>query len=226
LHGKHSILHMITREAADQEQRTLTRNMIQLKELLAQKEEELKVKDTRITEFQLLEKELRRELEAEIDRSKAMSQRPPQVAIRSRSSAFEDPKNTQVIRFYEDLTNLLVTSMKHEVGQRDDWTLKCIYTYSEDDTTSDAVQKSVAFTLRIASPAKPNSDVDSNDQTIYFTPEDLDKEPPDFVRKLEFLNQPFSFNRRQLSIFLRTLNDKLKEACENDQEDDEVQIIE
>lgn len=191
------------------------------------------------------------ELEAEIDRSKAMAQRNPQVAIRSRpSAAFEDPKNTKVIRFYEDLTNLLVTSMKHEVGQRvgsDEWTLKCIYTYSDDDAASDAVQKSnycsfslfsltqnivtgVAFTLRTTSPAKPNSDIDSNDQTIYYAPEGLDKEHPDFVQKLEFLNQPFSFNRRQLSLFGRTLYDKLKEACENDQggdqADDEVQIIE
>jgi hypothetical protein len=45
---------MVTREAADQEQRTLTRDIIQLKESLAQKVEELKVKDTRITELQLL----------------------------------------------------------------------------------------------------------------------------------------------------------------------------
>jgi hypothetical protein len=81
----------------------------------------------------------------------------------------------------------------------------------------------VAFTLRITSAG--NSD--PNEQLVYYTPDDLDKELPDFVDKLGFLNKPFSFSRHQLSLFLRTLNENLKEAlADEDEEEDEVQIIE
>lgn len=82
----------------------------------------------------------------------------------------------------------------------------------------------MAFTLRITSAG--NSD--PNEQLVHYTPDDLDKELPDFVDKLGFLNKPFSFSRHQLSLFLRTLNENLKEALadEDEEEDDEVQIIE
>lgn len=50
-HGKHSILHMITREAADEEQRTLERDIARLREALAEKEQALKEKDGQITEL-------------------------------------------------------------------------------------------------------------------------------------------------------------------------------
>ncbi|KAM6500328.1 hypothetical protein JOM56_003342 [Amanita muscaria] len=227
LRGKQSILHMITREAADEEQRTLETNIMQLKELLAQQEGELKSKDKQMTGLHQLEMELRMELKAEIERSKTLadkSLRTPQATIRNRpGGAFEDPKNAQVIRFYEDLTNVLVTSMKHGSGPEDEWILKCVYTFS-DDGLADETQKSVTFTLRMPSP----SESESKNQSIYYVPEELDKEPPDFVEKLEFLNQPFTFSRKQLSIFSRTLYDRLKEACgvDDQQEDDEVQILE
>ncbi len=266
--GKHSILHLITREAADEEQRKLVQDVAQLRKVLAEKDQALHEKDNQTAELRqigkialrmvgdmvidpLLENELRFELKAEIERSKALADksiRTPQ-APRSRmaGAAFEDPKNTEVIRFYEDLTNLLVTSMKHQASHRpgaDEWILKCIYTYSEDDTATDALQKSmfyqkqrfhciygycigVAFTLRNTFPSKSDPDSDPNEQSIHYTPDDLDKEPPDFVDKLGFLNQPFTFSRQQLSLFLRTLNDNIKEALASEDEDeDEVQIIE
>ncbi|KAF8627725.1 hypothetical protein AX15_004269 [Amanita polypyramis BW_CC] len=237
LRGKDSILHMITREAADEEQRKLASDIVQCREALKEKEQELREKDNQIAESHQIENELRFELKTEIERSKALSDkslRMPQMASRSRVGgvAFEDPKNTEVIRFYEDLTNLLVTSMKHQASHRpgaDEWTLKCIYTYSDDDISTDSLQqKSVAFTLRTTFPSKSDSDSDPNEQSIHYTPDDLDKEPPDFVDKLGFLNQPFTFSRRQLSLFLRTLYDNLKEALtgESGQEDDEVQIVE
>ncbi|KAF8723427.1 hypothetical protein AX14_009273 [Amanita brunnescens Koide BX004] len=151
-HGKHSILHMITREAADEEQRTLERDIARLREALAEKEQALKEKDGQITELRQIENELRYDLKAEIERSKVLSDkslRTPQAAPRSRTAgvAFEDPKNAEVIRFYEDLTNLLVTNMKHQTGHRpgaDEWIFKCIYTYSEDDMSSnDALKQSM-----------------------------------------------------------------------------------
>lgn len=166
--GKHSILHLITREAADEEQRKLVQDAARLRQALAEKDQALHEKDNQMAELRqigeialrivsdvvidpLLENELRFELKAEIERSKTLADksiRTPQVAPRSRmaGAAFEDPKNAEVIRFYEDLTNLLVTSMKHQTSHRpgaDEWILKCIYTYSEDDIATDALQKSM-----------------------------------------------------------------------------------
>lgn len=86
----------------------------------------------------------------------------------------------------------------------------------------------MAFTLRTTSPSRNDPDSDPNEQSIHYAPDDLDKEPPEFVDRLGFLNKPFTFSRHQLSLFLRTLNDNLKEALvdEDEEEDDEVQIIE
>ncbi|KAK2466739.1 hypothetical protein APHAL10511_000997 [Amanita phalloides] len=221
--GNHSILHMITRETADEEQRKLLRENDQLRA-------QVKEKDKLIAGLRQTENELRIDLKAEIEHAKLLSDkshRTPQMVPRSRiaGTAFEDPKNAEVIRFYEDLTNLLVTNMKHQASHRpgaDDWILKCIYTYSEDDMSSDAMQKSVAFTLRTVF---LGTESDPNEQSIHYTPDDLDKEPPDFVEKLGFLNQPFSFSRKQLSLFLRTLYDSIKAALASES-DDEIQIVE
>lgn len=54
--GKHSILHMITREAADEEQRTLGRDNAQLREALAEKDQALKEKDNQIAELRQIGK--------------------------------------------------------------------------------------------------------------------------------------------------------------------------
>lgn len=100
------------------------------------------------------ENELRYELKAEIERSKVLSDksvRTPQAAARSRiaGTASEDPKNAQVIRLYEDLTDLLVPNMKHQTNHgpgADELIFKCIYTYSEDDMSStNSMQKSMVY---------------------------------------------------------------------------------
>lgn len=49
-------------------------------------------------------------------------------------SSHNDPKQTQVIRFYEDLSNVLVPSMKTMPGRycnTEDWLMNCCYTYSD-----------------------------------------------------------------------------------------------
>ncbi|KAF8637405.1 hypothetical protein AX17_002900 [Amanita inopinata Kibby_2008] len=237
--GRGSILHMITREAADEEKRNLEKEMIRLKEALHKKEEELKEKDRRITELNAIEKELRFELRAEIERAKNLtdkSLRTPQAAPKSRvggATPFEDPKNAQVIRFYEDVTNLLVVNMKHQPGQRlgsDEWILTCFYTYSEDDMSPSVQQKSIAFTLHTSRGSPTDGpESDSNEESIHYIPQNLDKEPQDFVDKLGFLNQPFKFSRRQLSLFLRTMYDNLKDALSGDgdsDQGDEVEVLE
>lgn len=96
------------------------------------------------------ENELRYELKAEIERSRVLSDksvRTPQAVARSRLAG-EDPKNAEVIRLYEDLTDLLVPNMKHQISHgpgADEWIFKCIYTYLEDDMSNSALQKSMVY---------------------------------------------------------------------------------
>jgi hypothetical protein len=153
--GKTSILNLITREAADEEQRMMEKEVARWKDVAEEKEKRIIEKDLRIAELEqrgqsavfrslihsdwLLEKELKYELNAEIERSKelaAKSSRNPPSALRGRPAGADDPKHTEVIRFYEDLTNLLVCNMKLQKGKYfslDEWILSCVYTYTDTD---------------------------------------------------------------------------------------------
>jgi len=55
--------------------------------------------------------------------------------------------------------------------------------------------------------------------TVNYIPHDLEKEPPDFVEKLEFLGAPFTFGRDQLSLFLKTMHTNMGEAIMGDDEE-------
>jgi hypothetical protein len=96
----------------------------------------------------LLEKELKYELNAEIERSKelaAKSSRNPPSALRGRPAGADDPKHAEVIRFYEDLTNLLVCNMKLQRGKHfglDEWILSCVFTYTDTDDDTPFNRKS------------------------------------------------------------------------------------
>lgn len=91
-----------------------------------------------------IEKELKWELDAEIDRFKEMaekSSRYPPSASRGRPGGADDPKGVEIIRFYEDLTNFLVCNMKMQKGKYlnlEEWILSCVYTYIglDDDASS------------------------------------------------------------------------------------------
>jgi len=198
------------------------------------------------------------ELNAEIERSKglvAKSLRNPPSALRSRPGGADDPKHAEVIRFYEDLTNLLVCNMRLQKGRYfnlDDWILSCIYTYTDtDDDTPSASRKSefmnpllishadfganlltgLSFTLRCChEPADASQPLESPDQlvpSVNYIPLELDKEPPDYVEKLGFLGAPFTFGRDQLPLFLRTMYANIGDAARDDGDgDSSVQILE
>lgn len=56
----------------------------------------------------------------------------------------DDPKHRELIRFYEDSTNLLVTGIKAQPAKHlklDEWSFTCIYTYESEKNPSD-VKKS------------------------------------------------------------------------------------
>lgn len=101
--------------------------------------------------------DLRYELQAEIERTKSLSsQRQPKIAARARRgrvlSPNEDPKMAEVVRFYEDLTDLLVTDIKPQPArylQLDDWLLTCLYTYQDVVGKGSSPAKSMLlFTFR------------------------------------------------------------------------------
>lgn len=96
--------------------------------------------------------DLRYELQLEIERAKSLSsQKPPDSASRGRQGRVlgpnEDPKMAEVVRFYEDLTNLLVTDIKPQPGRYlllEDWLLTCVYSY-RDVVDARSSSKSVLF---------------------------------------------------------------------------------
>jgi hypothetical protein len=90
------------------------------------------------------EKQLRQELQMEIERANSLAARSgnqPGSAQRPKPGlSREDPKLAQVVRLYEDLTNLLVTNLKHSASQwlnLDEWTMTCVYTFMDDPSEPD-----------------------------------------------------------------------------------------
>lgn len=102
------------------------------------------------------ERALKTELQAEIERAKQLvekSHRQPHGSVQRNPntagviSSHNDPKQTQIIRFYEDLSNVLVPSMKSVTGRylnTEEWMLNCCYTYT-DVTEPTSLPKSEYF---------------------------------------------------------------------------------
>lgn len=208
---------------------------------------------------------MRYELNAEIERSKSLlSRSQPGSAPRSHPRpgggggvifGADEPKNTAVIKFYEDLTNLLVPGLRFEPGKYlglDETCFTCIYTHMDlhSEDAEPGLDKSMysfkcawlpfllnsvvmmiiglTFTLRfyydINIPEDQRSPGDehvtSPDQLIQrikYTPLELDKESDEFVRKLQFLGEAFTFGRDQLALFLKTMYDTLSGALTDEE---------
>jgi hypothetical protein len=88
-------------------------------------------------------KEAQSDLKVEIERSKALSSKPPFPSSQKKTPvgiAGENVKNTEVLRLYEDATNLLVTNVRYQKGlyfDYEDCILTCIYTYINQNSSSD-----------------------------------------------------------------------------------------
>jgi hypothetical protein len=148
----------------------------------------------------------------------------------------ENLKNTEVLRLYEDATNLLITNVRYQKGKYldyEDCIFTCIYTYrNEDDLPVGKESKSMSapcrrchtlkfvcaglsFTLRLFHDVEDRgiTTVTSPDQlcrSVHYIPLALDKESPQFVEQLEFLNEPFTFPRHQMPLFMTQLYDKMQ----------------
>lgn len=98
---------------------------------------------------------MQNDLKAEIERAKVLgSKAMPSSASKTRVPAGivgENMKNTEVLRLYEDATNLLVTNVRYQKGNYfdyEDCILTCIYTYINENETSDDQKGKSEFELQ------------------------------------------------------------------------------
>ncbi|KAJ7063480.1 hypothetical protein C8F01DRAFT_1081944 [Mycena amicta] len=194
---------------------------------------EVQKRDQEIAKLTQQVQDLQYEIGVERERSQKAAARNPQSGpARSRGPnavlGSDDPKHAELIKFYEDITNTLVTDIKIQEPTYfglNEWNLTCIYTYADklgsDESKRREPQPSSAglgFLLRLTHEVADDSESepetsDELERRIQYTPLDLDKESPDFVTALQFLNTGFTFPRRQLPLFFISLVDNMKRAC-------------
>ncbi|KAF8511126.1 hypothetical protein BU17DRAFT_97470 [Hysterangium stoloniferum] len=216
-----STLHFLTRETADQEKQEIQKEIAKLKNIVKEKDALIARKDTENRELEDTVRTLRADLKAEIDNTKALTSRnhPPSS---SKQAHKPDPKHAMVIRLYEELTGVLVTNVRHEPGQfkEDDAIYTCVQTTCND--------RSLNFTLKFFKEFEesdaPRKGDDPVDKVIY-TPQFLDMESREFVDQMDFLAQPFTFQKSQMRVFTNTLtsyleHDDNQSMSQADMEDD------
>ncbi|KAJ8501688.1 hypothetical protein ONZ51_g443 [Trametes cubensis] len=221
-------LHFLTREAAEEEKQALREENVRLKEVIKQRDATIASKDKQIQTLQDEAKIIQKELDAEIERSKALAARAPAPQVtRQQKPTPSESRNTPVIRLYEDMTNILVTGTKVEKNAHypdlDEDVLTCIYTYQNPEEGS---AFSLNFSLRNTYEYPEGIDSGTHipkDQLVMkvrYEPKDLDKEPQDIVERLSFFKDPFMFARDQMTVFLKTLTDTIAAIFEPDAEGD------
>ncbi|KAF5389827.1 hypothetical protein D9757_003581 [Collybiopsis confluens] len=220
---------LLTREAADEEKRQLEQEALQWQQQFNEVQESLKEKEQR-------EKELEFELDAQRKSYQALKSKQQGSARQPRGEILgsDHPKNLQLVRLYEDCTNLLLVGLKAQPGQYldlEEWIVQCIFTYVSDN---DSVQtKSLNFTLscrwekRIEDSDLPIRSKNDLQEMMYYEPLALDKEPEAYVTSLNTMATSFSFTRDQLALFLRTLYNTFDEIYNPPNElDEEMRSVE
>ncbi|KAF9484696.1 hypothetical protein BDN70DRAFT_945406 [Pholiota conissans] len=240
--GKKAVFEILTRDEANKEMEKLNAQVKAYKEALLEQTQSLKDKDERIKTLEQENSDLKYELKAEIERSSSLlakSQRQPMSSgPRSHGAIIgTDPKMTELIKFYEDLSNLIVPNIKVQPGRylkTEESILSCCYTY-RDVTNPAAASKSIYFSLRLCKDLRPGfpdppTSSDQLTESVHYVPIDLDKEPPEFVASLGFLGDTFTFERNQLSLFLRTLYEYISgegdKGGHEEDSDDSVVVME
>ncbi|KZO95810.1 hypothetical protein CALVIDRAFT_555549 [Calocera viscosa TUFC12733] len=124
-------------------------------------------------------------------------------------------KNSIVVCLYEDLTNLLVTKCTIEQGQfGEEHNFVCVLTSHE---------KSLQFSLRTFRVLKePPEPKDPYVEKVIYNPLELDKETDkEWVARLDFLKDQFTFDRKQMNVFLATAHNKMDWEEEDAKMEDE-----
>ncbi|KAI6028500.1 hypothetical protein F5J12DRAFT_960023 [Pisolithus orientalis] len=214
--GQNVALHFLTREAADEEKRAVEQEIVQLRDVIKQRDAVISDQSKRINELQQLgQKNFSPGSHRKVAPTTSRSQQRRPIGA-------EDPK-TEVIKFYEEMSNLLVTNVKFEDAPGSDEqevTFHCVYTYFEMARREDSVEgervneKSIGFTMCIFNGyggpnGEPISDDDFVHRRIKYTPLHLDKEPDSFVEALSYMGESFTFPCSQQGLFLNSLRDRI-----------------
>ncbi|KAG6376248.1 hypothetical protein JVT61DRAFT_2224 [Boletus reticuloceps] len=233
--GQAVALHFLTREAADEEKRAVEQDISRLQEVIKAKDSVIDEKTKRIAELEQSVQDATRERDAEIERSKELLARaapkgtPNSRPHSKRPFGMDDPKMTEVIKFYEDMSNLLVAGVKFEHApdsEEPDVIFHCVYTYYEmtrraDDIEGERIgEKSINFTMRIFNGfGGPNGEPASEDDFIHrrvkYAPLNLDREPDTFVKSLEYMGDTFTFPCAQQGLFLNSLREKIRDGAKD-----------
>ncbi|THH27048.1 hypothetical protein EUX98_g7141 [Antrodiella citrinella] len=229
------MLQFLSREAADEEKKELEQELARARDVTKKKDAQLAEKDQRVREAEQERDMMQAELNLEIERSKSMANKnpPPTVARavskRGGMSNVADPKMSAVFTLYEDLTNLLVLKVRFErstFAGHEQKIFDCIYSTPSSETDEGT---SLHFNLRSTFDVDPNADPNLPLQKqlvakIEYSPLDLDKEHPDYIKRLGFLNEPFIFQYAQLDVFLKTIVDRLALKTEEEEQEEDAEF--
>ncbi|KAI0707926.1 hypothetical protein C8Q76DRAFT_746914 [Earliella scabrosa] len=214
--------HFITREAADSEKRGLEDEIARLKDLVKQRDASLAGKEQQIQALRNETVALKQERDAEIERSRQLAERMPTAG--PSKMTFAESKNSPVVRFYEDLTNILILSVKEEPSETwpelSEEVMQCVYTYINEEAN---IHFSLNFSIRNIYDRPegypPTERIERNKlvKKIKYTPYGLENETPDIVEGLNFFKSPFMFSDEQVPIFLKTLTDSVIAIFETDE---------
>ncbi|EAU88775.2 hypothetical protein CC1G_01148 [Coprinopsis cinerea okayama7 len=230
--GKRAAINLLTREEADEEIKNYKIQVQNLKHELGETKRVVTSKEKDIEGLQQEIKEIRFELKTEIERGKTLAARPAAPSSVNRNgpmaSGTNEVQSTKVIRLYEDLTNVLISGVKcaKNTYGAEDWTFNCVYTHTDplQPELDGGPSPSLNFLLRFCNeppagqPYKPGMKLT---EIIHFQPLELDKETPEFIEKLGFLKNPFSFNKGQLALLVKTLSEALGDSDDGDDDDDD-----
>ncbi|EJF66295.1 hypothetical protein BD309DRAFT_954065 [Dichomitus squalens] len=225
-------LHFLTREAAEEEKRALRDENTRLKDVIKQHNAVIGAKDQQIADLKQEVDLTKKELQAEIERSNQLASRSatiPASVVPNGTKAVRGPANNlPVIKLYEDMTNVLVTSVQKEPSV--DWpgidedVISCIYTYENKDEN---ITFSLNFMLRNQFDRPENYSgkealpKDKLVEKVKYIPRNLELERPDYVERLQFFKEPFMFARDQMTVFLKTLTDTVSGIFESEDGGDE-----
>ncbi|KAJ3744935.1 hypothetical protein DFH05DRAFT_1459861 [Lentinula detonsa] len=237
--GKTSVLQLLTREAADEENRKIENEVSVWRQRYEEAQEVMKERDQLLKERAQREKELIFELEVEKKNFLTFKAKTQNGSARPKSDMLgsDKPQTLQLVRLYEDSTNLLIVGLKPQRSEYlnlDDWTATCVFTYISSNNAS---KHSLNFMLTCRweridtendAPVRNKNELH---EMMYYEPVELDREPEEFIQRLQHMGTAFSFTRDQLALFLRTLYNTLDEALhvedgEAVDDDGDVEIIE
>ncbi|KAI1791670.1 hypothetical protein LXA43DRAFT_1074118 [Ganoderma leucocontextum] len=222
-------LHFLTREAAEEEKRALRDENARLKDVIKQHNAVVAAKDQQIAELGQEAEFTKKELNAEIERSKQLASRPGSVPYavtpNGPKAARGEPSNLPVIKLYEDMTNVLITHVAKEPSA--DWpgidedVISCVYSYNNAEQN---VNFSLQFALRNQfdrpenTPGKEALPKERLIEKVKYIPKNLEMEKPELVERLQFFRDPFMFSRDQMTVFLKTLTDTIAAIFEGDED--------